>query len=341
MNNIEDLENEVWENISEWEGYYQVSNMGRIKSLNRVSGGFPQKGRILNQYLNKQGTLYVCFSRNRRPKKYYVFQLVSRAFIRNVKGFRCFKHKNGDLTDNRLENIEYDNRDEKIDQGIKTCDSCKKELNLDNFSKTEKTGKFKKDCKECNAKAGRGYYHKNIESRLKYAKEHYNANKDKMLARHKIYMQKNKATVYKKDRERKKLREKTDIRYRLRRQYKGLLYSGFKRQGLLKGGRSCKDFIGCSFEEFRKHIESQFEPWMNWDNYGKNGWHFGHKICCELFDLTDEKQVKICFHYTNLRPEDGLQNITNQDFLLDGRRARDLSKEEKIVYLESIGIESQ
>jgi hypothetical protein len=337
MNNITNMENEIWKDIPEWEGYYQVSNVGRIRSLDRRTSFGSVKGKTLNQHLNKQHRLYVCFSRNHKPKKYLVFQLVARAFIKDVKDFRCFKHKNGDLTDNRSENIIYDNRDEKINDGIKICDYCRKEFSLDNFY-IQKTGRVSKDCKECEKKNKKEYYSQNADMMIERAKIYYSKNKKAARARNRIYFQKNKKEIYRKERETKKLREKTDIAYRLRRRYKNLLYNGFRRQGLWKNWRSSREFVGCSFEEFKQYLESQFEPWMTWDNYGKDGWHFGHKICCELFDFTNEKQVKICFHYTNLRPEDGLQNITNQDFLPDGRRARDLSKEEKIVYLESMGI---
>ena len=49
---------------------------------------------------------------------------------------------------------------------------------------------------------------------------------------------------------------------------------------------------------------------MSWDNYGTHGWHIDHIRPCASFDLSDEEQQKICFHYTNLQPlwaEDNLK----------------------------------
>ena len=46
---------------------------------------------------------------------------------------------------------------------------------------------------------------------------------------------------------------------------------------------------------------------MTWDNYGK--WHVDHIIPVSRFDLTDPEQQKICFHFTNLQPLWGGENI--------------------------------
>jgi hypothetical protein len=68
--------------------------------------------------------------------------------------------------------------------------------------------------------------------------------------------------------------------------------------------RKYKNFFGCSPEELRKHIESQFTDGMTWGNHGKgkDKWNFEHIIPCYKFDLTIEKDRKECYHYTNLRP---------------------------------------
>jgi hypothetical protein len=66
------------------------------------------------------------------------------------------------------------------------------------------------------------------------------------------------------------------------------------------------DILGCSLEEFKKYIESQFEDWMNWDNRGKfngelkYGWDLDHKIPSSTAK-TMEEIIKIN-HYTNFQP---------------------------------------
>ena len=66
--------------------------------------------------------------------------------------------------------------------------------------------------------------------------------------------------------------------------------------------------IGCSWAQLRAHLAAQFQPDMNWDNYGE--WHIDHIRPCASFDLTDPEQQKECFHYSNLQPlwaEDNLR----------------------------------
>jgi hypothetical protein len=58
--------------------------------------------------------------------------------------------------------------------------------------------------------------------------------------------------------------------------------------------------LGCKTEELKKHIESLFVDGMNWLNYGE--WEIDHIRPCSSFDLSDPKQQKECFHYTNLQP---------------------------------------
>lgn len=67
-----------------------------------------------------------------------------------------------------------------------------------------------------------------------------------------------------------------------------------------KKSRSLR-LLGCTPDELRTHIESQFLSWMTWENYGKR-WQIDHRLPCASFDLTDERQQEICFHYTNLQP---------------------------------------
>lgn len=62
------------------------------------------------------------------------------------------------------------------------------------------------------------------------------------------------------------------------------------------------DLTGCTNEEFKSHLESKFVGGMSWENYGKYGWHIDHIMACAKFDLTKEKDVKKCFHYSNLQP---------------------------------------
>lgn len=59
---------------------------------------------------------------------------------------------------------------------------------------------------------------------------------------------------------------------------------------------------GCTYDELKKHIEGQFEEGMTWENHGIHGWHLDHVIPVSSFDMTNEEDVRMCFHYSNLQP---------------------------------------
>jgi hypothetical protein len=68
---------------------------------------------------------------------------------------------------------------------------------------------------------------------------------------------------------------------------------------------SMLELLGCSIEEFKLHLESQFKDGISWDNYGNgegNRWQVDHVIACRRFDLQKLEHQRVCFHYTNLSP---------------------------------------
>lgn len=60
-------------------------------------------------------------------------------------------------------------------------------------------------------------------------------------------------------------------------------------------------------------MQLQFKDGMNWGNYNYNGWHIDHIKPCALFDLSKEEEQKKCFHYTNLQPLWGIDNLKKGD----------------------------
>lgn len=64
---------------------------------------------------------------------------------------------------------------------------------------------------------------------------------------------------------------------------------------------SSERLLGCRFSEFIDYIKAQFKPGMTMDNYGKQ-WHIDHIIPCSAFDLSNEGEIRQCFHFSNLRP---------------------------------------
>ena len=94
---------EIWRNIKDYPDY-QVSNMGRVKSLNYNRTG---KEKILKNIKNNFGYLYVRLCKDGKQKNYTIHRLVATAFIDNPNNYPIINHINEDKTDNRVENLEW------------------------------------------------------------------------------------------------------------------------------------------------------------------------------------------------------------------------------------------
>lgn len=74
---------------------------------------------------------------------------------------------------------------------------------------------------------------------------------------------------------------------------------------------SMSEYLGCSLEELKTHLESKFQPNMSLENYGK--WHIDHIRPLNLFDLTNPEQLKKACNYTNLQPLWEFENKSKGD----------------------------
>jgi hypothetical protein len=115
------------------------------------------------------------------------------------------------------------------------------------------------------------------------------------------YRQRPESKKWKRDYERNYVRDRyrTDPTFKLMHNLRRRVQRALK--GTCKSARTL-GLLGCTVEEFRAHLESQFKPGMTWENQGYCGWHVDHIRPCASFDLTDPEQQRICFHYTNLQP---------------------------------------
>ena len=103
---------EEWKDIQGYEGLYQVSNYGRVKSLEREiirSNGKPQiiRERILRGLNNSKDHYHVRLQKNKEYEQPYIHRLVAKAFIPNPNNYTVVHHINEDPTDNRVENLEW------------------------------------------------------------------------------------------------------------------------------------------------------------------------------------------------------------------------------------------
>lgn len=106
------MEIEVWKNIPGYEGYYQASNLGRIRSLDisvkcRNNHTRIKKGKILapSPYLN--GYLSVSLSKDATTTRKSVHRLVALTFIPNPENKPCIDHINAIISDNRVLNLRW------------------------------------------------------------------------------------------------------------------------------------------------------------------------------------------------------------------------------------------
>ena len=125
---------EIWKDIKEFEGLYQVSNLGNIKSLN-YRGTKTEK--LLKLVPNKIGYINVQLCKNGKPKPYYVHRLVATHFINNEENKNEVNHINMIKTDNRVKNLEWCTKSENIIHSVNNNSSnnsigvyfCKKRNN--------------------------------------------------------------------------------------------------------------------------------------------------------------------------------------------------------------------
>lgn len=105
------MENEIWKDVPNYEGYYQVSNLGNVKSLSRIisngTGKVITKEKYLVPNVLAKGYLQVTFYKNRIRKCYQVHRLVALIFLDNPNNYPQINHINGNKKDNRVENLEW------------------------------------------------------------------------------------------------------------------------------------------------------------------------------------------------------------------------------------------
>ena len=187
-------------------------------------------------------------------------------------------------------------------QNKKQCTKCNEIKELENFWKSKKgyLG-VKSECNKCSSIYGEKF----IE---------YNKNRDKTpkaIEYRKNYIKENKDKWRKYEREYRKQKRANDPFYKIKMNISSRI------SDIIRGKTSrirTMELLGCSREEFINYIELKFIDGMNWENYGKKGWQVDHIKPVSLFNLLDEKELRLCFHYTNLQPlwwYDNLKKFNN------------------------------
>ena len=185
-----------------------------------------------------------------------------------------------------------------------------KESNKNSYNKNkeirlENQKKYTKENKEQISKQRKEFREKNKERLKLEQKEKYNKNKEVYIQKVKEYYINNKEHLLQKKNERFNIRMSTEPIFKLTKNIKTLIKSKIKCNGYTKDSKT-NEILGCSYEEFKLHLESKFESWMTWENHGlyngelNYGWDIDHVIPISN-GKTEEEIIKLN-HYTNLQP---------------------------------------
>lgn len=113
---------EIWKDIKSYEGLYQVSNLGKVRSFPR-KGTHTKKIHILKSGKNHKGYLYVVLTNKYKKKTISIHRLVAQAFIPNPNNLPQVNHIDGDKLNNCVENLEwitnYDNMKHAMKLGLR------------------------------------------------------------------------------------------------------------------------------------------------------------------------------------------------------------------------------
>jgi len=214
------------------------------------------------------------------------------------------------------------------------CKKCESQYKKEYYKKNkdkllEKYKKYYEENKEARAELGKRWREKNKEKCNEYSKKwvknnpekrrasikkYEEKNKEKGKARRKEWKQKNKEKIRLQEKERIKKNPRLKISRNMSRAINHSLKTG-------KQGRRWEELAGYTIDEFKAHIESLWEPWMNWENYGNpngdhsNCWHIDHikPVSWFNFKTFEDSEFKECWALSNLQPKEGIANISKQN----------------------------
>jgi len=138
-------------------------------------------------------------------------------------------------------------------------------------------------------------------------------NKDKILVRQRKYYEENKDEILVRQRKRYERKYKTSPAYRLNCSMRSNMYQSLKKGGG-KRNNHWEDLVPYTLEELQRHLESKFDSYMTWENYGSY-WHVDHIIplASFTFESADDPQFQLAWALSNLQPLESSENIGKGD----------------------------
>ena len=111
------MEQEQWKPIQEFNGEYEVSNIGRVRSMKRYYG---MVGRIMPQTIQRKGYYAVTFHMNNKAYCRKVHRLVIEAFKPNPDNLPCINHIDGNKLNNHIDNLEWCTYQQNMQHAVRT-----------------------------------------------------------------------------------------------------------------------------------------------------------------------------------------------------------------------------
>lgn len=182
------------------------------------------------------------------------------------------------------------------------CKECRNE----DTKKCRSNKVFTEEEKMSEKSRRRDYYLKNKNEILAKSRLFRDNNKEYTKNYKKVYYSKNKEKLIKYSSEYHLNRLKNDEFYKFKCNVRVLIKNSIKYRGFSKINTKTFDILGCSIDDFRLYLESKFESWMTWENYGlyngelNYGWDIDHIIPISIAN-TEEEVIRLN-HYTNLQP---------------------------------------
>ena len=219
-----------------------------------------------------------------------------------LKPIEKLHQKNEEILNRKLALESIRHNIEKIEH--KQCSRCKETKSTNNFGiKYKKEAcRYSNQCKKCVSELNKTYRENNKEKLKLKNKAYKESNKELFKERRMLY-------------NRNKI--KSDVLFKLKLNTRCLINNSFLGKDLKKKLKT-EEILGCTFEYFKNHLESKFEPWMTWDNKGlyngtpNFGWDVDHVV--PLITAKTEKEIIDLNHYTNLQP---LCSYLNRDVKKD------------------------
>jgi len=199
---------------------------------------------------------------------------------------------------------------EKNIERIKEIDKAYYEKNRDKIA--EKTKVYRKDNKERIKEYKKAYYENNKDKIAEKNKDYRKDNKERIAEWNKAWREKNKDILLERKRAYENERRKTDPLFKLKCNLRASSGKAFK--GKSKPATTEK-LLGCSYNDFKDYIESQFVGNMSWNNYG-DAWHIDHIIPLAVIENVNQIELieSLC-HFSNLQPLLTSDNISKHDRL--------------------------